>query len=292
MKKSVMLILCVGLFIISCSKDTSIDEQKKATQKKQLLEVQKSSQAPPCYTTIIEVANQENPFDYAGDWHNAALDHAATLVDVTDVEPDDMYAAIKDFYLNQEISQSFNAFLENQESPTDFLSEYHLENGLDIETFKNEYLDESEEVFGNILNDVSSIVFEDYGSTEIQSIANEIISYENNFFISYQGNKAIKFYSFFSILRHSLKYWMEAYQNECHPYYELVNSTINNQSRIIPISVLIRLGVDYAVHQECLKNGGLGATESLQQAMDNCFPDAVYSSFRAFDGPELPDNGK
>lgn len=281
-----MVFLCVGIFIISCTKDNSIEERKKANQKTHVLEIQESSQAPPCYTTIIEASNSENPFDYGGMWHNAALDHAATLVDVYNVEPNDMYAAIIDFYLNQEISQSFATFLENEEAPPQFLSDDHSDNGLDFLTFKNDYVNENDVVFGNILDDVNSIVFGSYSITDAQSIVNELTSYENNFFSTYQEEDAIKYHSFFSILRHSLKYWTEAYENDCHPYHVMVTTTVNGQSRWISIELLIRLAVDAAHHADCLSNGGLNA-KTEQQANDNCFPNSVYASLRAFDGPDL-----
>jgi len=285
MKKITLLFLLAGMIIISCTKDESVSEQK-INQKTTVNQQETYESSPPCYTTVINAINEGSPYDKVGDWHNKALDHAATLVDVNDVEPNEMYDAIKDFFTNQEISQSFASFLENQNEPTNFLSEFHHENGLTLETFKNDYMNSNEEELIAIVADLNEIIFEDL-SPSAQFKVNEIISYENNFISTYEGEEEIKFLSFFSILRHSLKYWTEANENSCHPYNQLVVSALNNSgARWISFELLLRLLVDVAVHSDCLSNGGLGAT-TLDQANDNCLPDAIYSSFRAFDGPQL-----
>lgn len=112
-----------------------------------------------------------------------------------------------------------------------------------------------------------------------QEVISAITSYENELINENIINGSPEILGFISLFRHSLKYWNEAYVNECHPFYFVLNQN-EVKTKDIPWELIVRAAVDMSVYNDCLSNGG--GAQTLSDAEANCAPDAAYSSPRAF----------
>lgn len=222
-----------------------------------------------CNKLVLDCTNDNNSKDYVGKIHNESLNHAATLVDVTVASDDELFGAITDYFDNYSGSGE----------PTKYLSDEHLSNGLSLETYALEYVNTQDKLKLQVLNGIHEILITS-DLNDPQEVISSITSYENELINGNIINSSPEILGFISLFRHSLKYWNEAYVNECHPFYFVLNQN-EVQTKGVPWELIVRAAVDMAVYNDCLSSGGGGA-QTLSEAEGNCAQDAAYSSARAF----------
>lgn len=267
MKKYLYLLLIFAVTIVACTQERLVEDTVG------------SEKGDPCETVDLIADNANNVLDYIGATHNEALDYAAAQVDVLTANDTELFNAIKAYFLQSNQTPSFLQSLSVQSANDVSLSTQDIASGMTPENYIAAYQYPNTAMRDRILRDIHEIIFVDQDD-DAQLVIDKIRKYENTFIGQQSAQDAFRYLGTFATLRYSIKYWTEASENSCHPWYKVLNQG-HGTSRW-PGELWMRLAIDALHHDDCLSNGGLNAG-SLQQAHDNCRPGSIYSSARAFE---------
>jgi hypothetical protein len=264
MKKIYVTLAGMVLIALACNKDfnTSNDEIVVTS-------------GVNCNPQNLNHQNVNHSYDYVGQWHNAALDHAAGLVNVMTATDQELFDAIKDFFIEMEISVEADLDLY----PPDYFDSLDVRQGMTFGYYLDKYVGNKQNDYTRILRELDTLVFMTPYSDE-QALLDAIKAYEANFLLT-ETQENIEFHMpGISILRHSIEYWTEARENPCHAWYEVVNQGISIP-KVDPMW-LARFAIDVLSYNNCM-SGPFGSEAAYNSAQTRCLSSAAYSSARAFE---------